>query len=57
MICQSCRAAGTLNRRGREERDNDLLEKAEETFQAAEALHAECKGCYCQHVTRLKLHD
>jgi len=57
MICDTCRAAGTLNARGRDEEDKGLMEKSKETFRVAKELHAKCKDCYCQHVVGERLHD
>lgn len=57
MICTTCKAAATLNRRGRNEEDWGHSQKAEETFEASRGLHEECKGCYCQCVVGERLHD
>jgi len=57
MICDTCRAAGTLNARGRDEEDKGLMDKSKETFRVAKELHKECKNCYCQHVVGERLHD
>lgn len=57
MICTTCKAAATLNRRGRKEEDWGHSEKAKETYEASKGMHAECKGCPCQCVVGERLHD
>lgn len=57
MICKPCRTAGELNKRGLGLRDHEKIRDAEAAFKQAEFFHDECKGCYCQHVVGLKMHD
>jgi hypothetical protein len=57
MVCKSCRIAGAMNNRGRDQLSKDRADLAERSFDAARAYHDECKGCDCQHVVAVKMHD
>jgi hypothetical protein len=57
MVCKSCRVAGAMNNRGLDQLNKDRADLAERSFDAARAYHDECKGCDCQHVVAVKMHD
>jgi hypothetical protein len=55
MICVSCKTAGELNQRGLYHIERDEVRAAETVFEQSEFFHDECKGCDCQHMTRVKV--
>jgi hypothetical protein len=55
MICGSCKTAGELNQRGLYHVECGEIKAAETKFTQSEFFHDECKGCDCQHTTRLKV--
>ena len=57
MVCTPCKTAGELNKRGLGLKDSDRKRDAEKAFTQAQFFHDECKGCDCQHVVGVRLHD
>jgi outer membrane murein-binding lipoprotein Lpp len=57
MVCKSCRVAGAMNNRGRDQLAKDRSDLAAQSFDAARNYHDECRGCDCQHVVGERLHD
>lgn len=55
MVCETCKVAGSLNRKGMDLLDNDRVWDADALFDKADEQHAQCKGCDCQHITRTKM--
>lgn len=55
MVCSECKLAGELNSRGVALREAGNVGKAEETFDAAEAVHERCRGCDCAHMVGVSL--
>ena len=53
VICQTCKDAGNLNHRGLGMRASGRVQEADALFDRADDLHYECRGCDCQHTTRI----
>ena len=51
MVCSHCRLGGDLNQLGVSLREQGSADDANEAFDRADSVHAQCVGCDCQHMT------